>query len=73
MILGGIAQFFAGEKFEVRGIIIGIYAIVFGLATGLLGRPSSQTAIGGNFTDQLIQSSKSRLKSQSMPRSCSRS
>ncbi|KAI1933195.1 hypothetical protein LOZ58_004490 [Ophidiomyces ophidiicola] len=32
MVLGGISQFFADPKF--RNIIIGIYVIIFGLATG---------------------------------------
>ncbi|EAS35288.3 COPI-coated vesicle protein [Coccidioides immitis RS] len=34
MVLGGISQFFADPKF--RNIIIGIYVILFGLATGAL-------------------------------------
>lgn len=32
MILGGISQFFFGNLF--RGIIVGVYVILFGLATG---------------------------------------
>jgi len=33
-ILGGIAQFFAGHI--VKDIVLGVYLIIFGLATGLL-------------------------------------
>ncbi|KAM0282689.1 hypothetical protein ACHAQH_002886 [Verticillium albo-atrum] len=33
MVLGGIAQFF---NFNFQGIIVGVYVIIFGLATALL-------------------------------------
>lgn len=38
MILGGVAQFF---PVSVQHVIVGIYVILFGVATGLLGEPAS--------------------------------